>query len=222
MSEETNKDIAVLSLLTDLNKLLDGDANLMARVKDKLNLLPVNANVSKVMLTKRAKQSYYSERFALELKPTLDALIEKHEPVQFLVSEHPNLTVRTLYLKLYQPWQWLMDFHPDKAKYRQLKQETIIQQKANHSVRILFESQLTTLTPKPIDANVDNFVKLQNKITEFLMMPIDKDQMFDERKCSLNDDQMALIRESLVGLPNIANIIEPSRVRIMRKFVDLK
>lgn len=219
MPPEINKDVAVLSLLDDVIKLLGNDVALAERVQQKLEYIPRASSLRKIIVGKRGDQPYYGEKHALALKPVLDDIIATRTPRQFLVAHHPRTSIRTIYLKIYQSWLWLIDNHPEKEKYAKLKEETSLIQR-DSGVRIMFKADdLIALVPEEINPAMDNLQKLQNKITEFLEMDITTDILFDEKKLSLTEDQINVIKDSLAGLPNVVINIEPNRVRILRKFV---
>jgi hypothetical protein len=220
--DNINKEIAVLSHLTEIQRLLAGDQNLANELADKLEVLSVGKDLRGLLMSRRSELSYYNEKCGMELAPILEQMLQSRLPQEFKVSTHPGMSVRTLYLKVYQPWLWLMDKHPDpvsRAKYSNLRRDTKISQ-MKHAVRIRFRNAVgDNLVPDAVNEDMDGIMKLQKKISDFLEMDITQDTMLDEKNLSLSQEQMDGIKDSLAGIPEdrVKLIVESSRLRILRK-----
>lgn len=215
MSEQPiNKEIAILSLMQDIHKLLGTDAALASSVAEKLDTLEAGRNLRKMLVTRRADQPYYNERSGLALKPILDSIIETRNAYELRLADNPRLTVRTLYLKVYQAWLWLIDNHTDRDKYAQLKAECQIQQRPNSGVRIIY--RVGAIVGSAVLPELDDLNKLQNKITKFIEEPIETDKMFEQDKLSLNPEQIELLSTSLRSIPDVRFNITASKVKILR------
>ena len=222
MPTEINKEIAVLSHLTEIQKLLAGDQNLADNLADKLEVLAVGKDLRSILMSRRVELSYYNEKCGYELMPILDRMLDTKMPQEFKTTTHIGMSVRTLYLKVYQPWLWLMDRHPDlnlRARYANLKRDTKISQ-MKHAVRIRFRNAVgENLVAENVNEDMDGIMKLQKKISDFLDLDITQDTMLDEKNLSLSDEQIDAIKDSLAGIPEdrIKLIIDSSRLRILRK-----
>ena len=217
MSDAINKEIAILSHLQEIHKLLGTDSELANNVAVKLETLDVGNSVRSLLMGNRAKQPYYTEKCALALQPILDHIYDTKEAWEFKCADNPALTVRTMYLKVYQSWLWLCDKHPQKEKYRELKGKTMIAQRRGIGVRIYFRDTAEALQGSKVDLTFDNFSKLQNEITKFLEQELTQSALFDRDGLSLSEEQINDIKDSLAGTDVTKVIVETSRVRILRK-----
>jgi len=210
-----------MSHLAELQKLLGNDQALADAMAEKLETMPVGIQMRSILMRKRKDLSYYNKPCADALRPILDRMIESREAQEFHISDYPHMSVRTIYLKIYQAWLWLIDHDDPDQKYANLKRDTKIPQKTAY-VRIIFKDSIGsigTLHAHPVNLDMDHIGKLQAKISDFLDMAITEDTMFDEKKLSLTDEQLATIRDSVAGIPeSMAKfMIEPTRIRILRR-----
>lgn len=219
---EINKEIAVLSHLSEIQKLLAGDQNLADNLADKLEVLSVGKDLRSLLMSRRTELSYYNEKCGLELMPILDRMIETKLPQEFKTSTHIGMSVRTLYLKVYQPWLWLIDKHPNleyRTRYSNLRRDTKISQMKS-AVRIRYRNAVgENLIADIVNENLEGIVKLQKRISDFLELDITQDTMLDEKNLSLSDEQIDAIKDSLAGIPEdkLKLIVDHSRLRILRK-----
>lgn len=211
-----NKELTILAHVEAIHKLLENDTALAESIGEKIESLKIGKRIRNVLMVNRKKLSYYNEKCALELAPILDEVIETRKPKEFKLADHPGMSVRTIYLRVYQSWSWLIDNHEKKEQYAILKRDTRLTDRPN--VRIYFKSS-EALVPSDINVKMDGFVKTQNKINDFLALDIKEDTMFDERDLSLTTEQMEDVKNSLMGLPEdkIKIIIDPTRIRILRR-----
>lgn len=75
---------------------------------------------------KTSTSSYYTERHALQLKPTLDALIADPDLVKVFTAEKMKKAVSTLYLQVWQSWKYLIDHLDPDGKYAELRRAICI------------------------------------------------------------------------------------------------
>lgn len=221
MEEEIDKEIAILSLLRKVNELLGNNQNLADSVSEKLDLLPEGAKMRGMLINKRRDQSYYKESYAKLLYPVLDSMIEHHRDVDFKLINNPGVSLRTLYLRVYQSWLWIMD-NTNDPKYRKLYEESKISQIKDVGVRIKYRGEPDSMNHEILTEKPDNLLAIQAKIDAFLAQDITKDTLFDsdgEGALSLSEEQITRIQEGLAGIPNLTVRIESSRIRIMRKFI---
>lgn len=183
------------------------------------NAIPAARSVRSLLMKNREKISYYSEEWGKAIKPVLDTMIATRNPQHFYLKDFPNLAKKTLYLRIYNSWLWLIDNQDPDGIYQKLKNETEISQAYATGIRIEFKDTAPAVMPAaPVNVSLDSIFKLQNKISEFLEKPLDHDMMFDEKGLSLNQEQIESIEAGLPpkSPPKFNWIVEHDRVRIMR------
>lgn len=218
MTPELEKEIRILGLLDQLAFELGSDAALAERMAARMETSAGGRKLRNLIINRRAEQSYYKEEFALALKPYLDA-IETSNPVLFLKASFGNIAIRTIYLRVYQSWLWLMDHHADKEKYKELKSRFEIQQN-KHDVRIRRKTSVAdvTLVGTTQSEQHDDLVPLQNRIDEFLRKEmVLEHELFEENNLSLNQESIDVILDSLAGLEGIIAKVEKNCVKILRR-----
>lgn len=72
--------------------------------------------------SKASVSPYYKERFALQLKPWLDKMIENKEDIIFLYSDFNWVSKNSLYLLLNQAFKYLLEHMDPDGKYAELRQ----------------------------------------------------------------------------------------------------
>lgn len=215
---QVNSELAVLAHMEAINKLLQGNPQLRDAVAEKLESGNLGRELREVVARRKAALSYYTEEHGEQLRPWLDKFIADGKPLEFKLAHYPNTALRTLYLRIYQGWLWLNDNHPDKQKYIELKASTQIVQRPKVGVRIRRKGAVDMpLHGEEVAEKYDDINKLQNQITEFLEQPLEHDSIFEQKNLSLSDEQINLIKDSLVGITGVTSIVEVNRVKILRK-----
>lgn len=144
-SIDKSKEIHALVLIDELANLLKDDTSLQAALQEKLVRSSSARTLRHVILERRAVQYYYNEEDAEMLRPYLDRMIEMDckSPIDFPRSAYPTQSPRTIYLRVYQAWQWLRDKHPDKEKYTKLYDRTVIRTDMKLGVRIALKQKVS-------------------------------------------------------------------------------
>lgn len=219
MTPELEKEIRILGLLDSLAYELGDNSALAEKMAARMECTQGGRKLRQVIMNRRGELSYYSEDYAMALKPYLDN-IDNANPVLFLRSSFSNIAVRTIYLRVYQAWLWLIDHHPDKAKYLELRSRYVIQQN-KHDVRIAAKRTAPAeLFGKVQSDAYDDVLPIQNKIDEFLRKEMTQEmEIFEQKNMSLSPESMDLILDSLTGLDGIIAKVEPNCVKILRKKV---
>ncbi len=93
---------------------------------------------------------YYTERFGMMLKPSLDAIIEDNTKVAIFDVKKLGLSINACYCRIYQGWLWLIDNADPEGKYKLLKASCVIP-RGQTTLRIEFSK---TLKFKPLEAQI--------------------------------------------------------------------
>jgi len=217
-----DKEVRALALIDSLANLLRDDESLQSRLADALEHSPSGTQLRTVTHKRRNAQPYYTESNALMLKPYLDTMIERDckVPIEFPRSSYPTLTPRTIYLRVYQGFQWLRDHHPDKQTYKDLYNRVVITQSHKTGVRIVEKSSaLSPLVARDIDTNFEHLRKLQDGIIEALKQPQEAPVavVFEKYKLSLTDEDQDKIKDMLAGIEGLTISVKETEIVIMRR-----
>lgn len=216
------KEVRALKLIDSLAALLKDDESLQSRVAEAMEYSASGTQLRSVTLKRRNTQPYYTEANALMLKPYLDQMIERDckVPIEFPRSSYPTLTPRTIYLRIYQGFQWLRDNHPEKKTYADLYARVEITQSHKTGVRIVQKSNaLTPLVARDIDTTFEHLRSLQDGIIEALKQPqaVPVAVVFEKYKLSLSDEDQDKIKDMLAGIEGLTVSIKETEVVIMRR-----
>ena len=224
MSEQApiDKEVRALALIDSLANLLRDDDSLKSRLSDALEHSSAGTQLRSVTLKRRNVQPYYTEANALMLKPYLDSMIERNckVPIEFPRSSYPSLLPRTIYLRVYQGFQWLRDHHPESAKYQELYDRVTITQSHKTGVRIVEKSNaLSPLVARDVDLNFEHLRKLQDGIIEALKQPQEAPVavVFETYKLSLTDEDQDKIKDMLAGIEGLTLSVKETEIVIMRR-----
>lgn len=216
-----DKEIQVLALMDQLNLLLRGDLDLQDKVAERLETGGTGRDLRNVVLRRRASLSYYNEDYAMQLKPYLNRMIESDctAPIEFPKHKYPGTALRTIYLRVYQAWQYLRDHDAEKAKYIELWGKCQITQPRT-GIRIIAKKSRhdeLTLVGVEIEEKLDDILPLLNEIETAITTQVSqKTIVFEKNKLSLSPESIEKIRDSMLDVEGITAIVEPNRIKILK------
>jgi len=133
----------------------------------------VNKLSSKPKSSYKAKAPYYKQFFALELKPVVDQMAVDKQPRLILFEDNQDLTKHSLYNKINQSFQYLVNHLDPSGIYATLRDEIKIKPETS-GIRLKFKDVPKALIarvgvpeeekPKKVDPIVD---KIKVSIAEF-------------------------------------------------------
>lgn len=211
--------VEIQLLMARIHELIQQNPDAANEIALATDAIPAAKNIRSLLMKNREKLSYYNEEWAKAIKPTLDKLIETRIPQHFYLKDFPGISKQTLFLRIYNSWLWLRDNQDPEGKYQKLWDETELSKAYSTGVRISpRDATPAVITSAPVNVALDSIAKLQNKITEFLEMALERDCIFDEKGLSLTSEQIEAVEQGLPpkNPPKFNYIIEPNRVRIMR------
>lgn len=95
--------------------------------------------------SRRSNAPYYKERYALQLKEVLDAMIEDHQVRLYRYSEWPGMSPQSLYLRINQSIRYLCDcMDTPEHKYARFCETLVLSRERNIGVRIEIRNGLET------------------------------------------------------------------------------
>ncbi len=159
---------------------------------------------------------YYKERFALELKVVLDAMILDGQDREYRYADFPDTKRNTIYLRVNQAKLYLLEELDFDGRYHKLFQCITISRERT-GIRLSFHKDVregTGFMPTTVISNtsIDN---LRSRIDQFISEAT-TGQKFEDTKVSIGPDEVIALRNSFVGLEGfVANITESS-VKIIK------
>jgi hypothetical protein len=172
------------------------------------------------------KMTYYRERFALQMKVIIDAMMAeakegKFEERFFAYDQYNHvLNKNSLYLKINQSWLYLRNELDPTGIYNQFAEIISIDRKSKDGIRITYEKDIT----EPVDADLiptkvltedEQQSNLRNHIDHFLENSAINEEL-NMTKLRLNEEQMSQIDASLCQLDNITYKIFPTKIWIVK------
>ena len=167
--------------------------------------------------------SYYSEKQALELLPYLITL--QANPTKKITFNSIKLNVRpqTLYHMINQGWLWLIENHPQKDDWRELRiKYNICKEKHLIVIRIGNSKQPITASAEVLEDDVErDYTKVadwRNTLVEYVETSVDGAKPLELRNLRLNDIDQDWLSSYLGGLDEkIAVIIfRPSMLKVVK------
>ena len=161
----------------------------------------------------KAVPSYYRESFAKELLPTLDDVLSSRKTYEFRYEDFPNINRKTLYLKIYYAWAYIIkEMDSVDHKYLKLREETELAQKKT-GVRITFISDMMPLRGVPVE-----FISkpaFRKKIDDFLETGKESEALHIT-KLSLTMQEVADLQASLTGIDNLVWLVTGTSVKLIK------
>lgn len=162
---------------------------------------------------------YYKEHYALELQPYLDMMIAQQKAIEFKYANYKHLGKKTLRLKIYQAFLYLVDNLDPSGKYFELKNQTMVLLK-QHGVRISFVDKIKIPLHGAIveddeagSGRVTPFWK--DKVDEFVSTaPVGEKLRIAGLK--LSDTEVAELEASFVGITGVIARITNSKIELFK------
>lgn len=221
MNADLSPESKLLAHFEEINKILGTNATLADLAIQQLETSPTSVTLRRAMTKmQRTSLSYYKEKYALALIPILKQVHETQKPLYFLLSDfEPKISIRTLYLRIYQGWRWLMDYHADKDFYTSLWSANKIKMLPGKGVAIMPEEYIeVNLSPHESSKSLFTAAQLQRHITEAIEKPVTEPTIvYEQTDLSLTEDEISSIKDSLAGITNIVSIVESHRIKILKQ-----
>lgn len=202
-----------------LVKALENVANKMVTISEKKD--------KSQLLKSRPKGTYYNEIFALQLKPFLDQLdAGERKHLVFPLKHFRGVRARTLYLRIFQSFQYLCEQTQDEAlreKYCNLKLRTQLSiegstKEDNEAVCIRMIADLAVMAGPLVgeiaDDELTHFESLKQDLANFLESGA-PNTVFERTGLELTQIEIQELRASLLGLTNVAGIVEHRKVKVI-------
>lgn len=222
IEQQVRAEIRVLTLLDELADALRNNPELQDRVAERMSSSHTGKELREVVMQRRAAQSYYNEEHAEALRPYLDKMIESNckNPILFTRAAFPGISPRTIYLRVYQAWQWLRDRHEDRHKYIELYSRTVTTMNAVSGVSIREKKRsVGPLVGIEVAESTEHLARVQQEISEALKKPqtIPFAVIYEKKNLSLNDDDQNAIKDGLAGLEGVVCKVTAHQVMVARR-----
>lgn len=225
IEKQVRAEIRVLTLLDELADALRDNPELQDRVSERMSNSNTGKELREVVMQRRAAQSYYNEEHATALQPYLDRMIESDckKPILFTRAAFPGISPRTIYLRVYQAWQWLRDRSPERQKYIDLYSRVIITQNTSAGVSIREKKRsVGPLVGIEVAESTEHLAKLQQEISEALKKPqtLPFAVVFEKKNLSLNEDDQNAIKDGLAGIEGVVCKVTEHQVMVARRISE--
>jgi hypothetical protein len=204
----------------DAQKLLEGILELMKDPNGRrlfLRMITVAKmdNVRPVHWSKAANAPYYRQKYAEELRPTIDEIFETKKDRIFLYAEYPNISRKTLQLKCFQAFDFLVrEMDTPEAKYRTAR-ENIIITKEKQGIRLSWAEKSRLGLAEPVLNNNDAFLKLMRDVEKF----VDEEpegSVFERKDLQLSEDEIERLKLMTQSSISLRSIVEYNRIKILK------
>lgn len=172
----------------------------------------------------RVLGSYYKREAALELIPTLDAMIDDKKAKRFRYERFAHLSKKSLYLKINQSWLFIIDYMDDDKRYLKLRQQTKISEDKDIGVTILFRApggEAGMVAESPEDGET-SFTPKWRKDLEKYIKEGKADEMFHKKNLALTAEDIDWVYSSLGGLDGIVFKVNPREIRVIKTGEEVK
>lgn len=181
----------------------------------------VNSVIKKRPVTwgKTSNASYYNIKYAKHIQPFVDKAIASKQDMVFLYSQYPQLSAKTLYLRINQSLLFLVDcLDDDTLKYQQYKNMTECKIEPGIGLRftyLLMYQNDGMPDPIMVSPQSKSFI-WREKIDLFLDDPKSTELFID--KLLLTPDQIDDVRASLI-LDGIISSVNAHHIKIIKTTV---
>lgn len=197
-------------IFQNLQELLSSPELLEFLAKSKSNRRPDNAS-------KLSTFSYYKEQFGLEMKIVLDNMIETEQNQIYMYSDFPELLRSTLYARINQSLNYVLNELDIDGKYRRIKDKIIIDRKSNPAgiMILLVKDKLLgkAFQPRPItDSEFTDQYK--DQINTFLNDETTK--VLHLKNLALTTGQMEDVNSAYSNLPHLFTLVTEREIKIVK------
>mgnify|MGYP007007267304 CR=1 FL=1 len=225
IEQQVRAEIRVLTLLDELANALRDNPELQDRVSERMANSNTGKELREVVMQRRAAQSYYNEEHAIALQPYLDMMIQSDckKPIIFTRAAFPGVSPRTIYLRVYQAWQWLRDKHPERQKYIDLYSRTNITQNPSSGVAIREKKRAVgPLVGIEMVESVEHLAKVQQEISTALSKPqtLPFAVVYEKKGLTLSEDDQNAIKDGLAGIEGVVCKVTEHQVMVARRISE--
>lgn len=162
--------------------------------------------------------TYYREKFARELKPVLDAMIEDRKNRIFRYSSYRSMQPSTLRLRIDQAWRYLSTFLDPDGKYKALRKEVDLRKGENGIVAWIIEEGVVEPMRADLLSVADDTGKgrsWRDDLETFLNEAPEGDKLVIKNIDLLEDDRVHL-ETTLHGLENVMYSYDEKRLTVLK------
>ena len=214
MTEETNLIERVQKLFNvasadELKSLLDRSAQ--------------NKKQNRPNHSKSTNATYYRERYAIELRGTLDEMMAEHaqgiyENRLFRYDESP-LSKNSLYLYVQQSRQYLLDNLDPDGKYAKFMEYIRWGKRHGLGIEIKYDRMIcspgTTIRASKVVEEDKQSAVWKDKLDKFLETAPERATLVID-KLALSEEEIAEVESQITGLQNVLFDIKSSRIKIAK------
>ena len=206
MSSESTTEVSTdTKEAVEILRKIGESSTLSAATKKRMAALVVGKNAEDV-------PSYYKEDFAKELQPALDDIMVTKEDCEFLFADYPRLNRKTLYLKIYYGWKYLMDKLDTDGRYMKLRGDTRLNLRKT-GVRIRFAAKNEPM--RAVKIKEVKHADLRERIDKFIMTGTVGQELLIE-KIVLKEEDAEEIIASISNIECLVWSVTTTRIKLIK------
>ena len=171
--------------------------------------------------SRKSNATYYNEHCALQLKQVLDAMSVDRQDRIYRYDEWKHLSPTTVYIRINQSLNYLLDrLDPDK-KYKDMCQRICIRRSRQHNgvvIQFLEEYRATDTSSFLPSAVIPNAQapKWKDKMEKWIEESVPGDKPFVQENLMLSNDDIRELKLQFAGVKNIAASITARSVKLIK------
>lgn len=161
--------------------------------------------------------TYFREKYALELQPVLDAMMDDRKNRIFRYSNYRSMQPSSLRMRIDQAWRYLSTFKDPEGKYKAFRKEVDIRRGENGIVVTIIEEGVIDPMKADLLSNSD-LVKSgdwKDELDKFLGDAPEGDKLV-LRNIDLHEDDRAYLETTLHGLDNVMYSYDEKRLTVLK------
>lgn len=160
---------------------------------------------------------YYKERFGLEFKAVLDAMMVDSKDREYRYKDFTTMSHKSLYLRVNQSKLYLLEeLDPDKQYARFCEMTTITRETTGIRISLCRDMREGAPSFVPSIVESDDSYLWKDSMQDFLNDP-EKRGVWEQCNLSLSQDEIDTWSLSLNGLAGIAAIVRSDKIKIVKE-----
>lgn len=162
-----------------------------------------------------SQSTYYREKFALELKPVLDAMLKDRQNRIFRYSNYRTMQPASLRVRIEQAWSYINRFMDPDNVYKNLRAEVDIRRGENGIIiSIIDENKITPMIADQVEeVEIDDHWK--NRVDKFLADAAEGEKL-TIKNIDLTENDLMFLETSFHGLTNIVHSYDEKRLIVLK------
>ena len=165
--------------------------------------------------SRRSVASYYTEDYALWLKRDLDQMLSRNVSRVFLYKDWPELSPNSLYLRIMQGWEYLINELDPDGIYKKLWHRTKRNRVNQVGITLAFKGFEDGKSGQDYSPQED-IPKWRKLLDEYLESDEPNQKPFVRENLILMPDQVELLKQELSGLSNVIFSVDSGTIKVIK------